>query len=197
MMVNGLSNRRFGRQAVQMCAHNNDDNDFTIRHGSRSRSSGSATEDRPEIFDDWMAKQVNTDTTTSDSTKGIDALIRDIGRKRTKSQEKRERNAKIVEHFNIVRDETIRENHSDVDKLDFSKVLDNSCGGVTELPLSIPITEDDEGNTQPMFEPVVYDENGEARPVTKDNIDQYLYGAKLMTSQLSKMIKLYGSGNLN
>ena len=66
----------------------------------------------------------------------------------------------------------------EIDVFDFSKILDNSAGGVVHLPLSIPIYYDEDGKCQPMYEPIFYDKEGRAKPVTPEFIEEYLYGEK-------------------
>lgn len=65
------------------------------------------------------------------------------------------------------------------------------------MPLSIPIYYDEEGVIQPVFEPIFFDKEGRARPITKEFMEEYLYGAKLVEAKFNKMVKLYGSGQLN
>lgn len=85
----------------------------------------------------------------------------------------------------------------DYDVYDFSQILDNSLGGVVQMPLSIQIYYDENGVIQPVFEPIFFDKEGKARPLTAEYMEEYLYGAKLIETKYNKMVKLYGSGLLN
>ena len=74
--------RRFGRGRVQMSAHNGDDmGDFTIRHGSNSRSNSAVKDRSPKIVDDWMASQVTEDPRAD--SQAIDHLFAKFGKIRS------------------------------------------------------------------------------------------------------------------
>ena len=47
-----------------------------------------------------------------------------------------------------------------MDIFDFSSILDNSLGGIVRMPISIPITYDNDGTIKPLVEPYFFDKEG-------------------------------------